>query len=344
MKLFLKIGIVSFCLYSATGYAQDCVIENLVFEGAGIRGIAYAGVIQVLEEQNKLKQIQNLGGTSAGAITALMVSLGYSSREIEDIISSTKFRKFNDGRFIFIGGLIRTSKKFGWYRGERFTSWIAKLIEEKTGNPEITFEELSDQGYKNLYITATSLNQQKLIILSKDTYPQMKVKHAVRISMSIPLYFKAVFVDSTGTIYKKPDNSKDLDIMVDGGITGNFPIFIFDSMEKDSANNNLRISNSYTVGIRIDSEPQIKNDKQSRELVPLEIKNFNDYVSALYKFIIENLNRNELTDKDWARTISISSEGISPRIRRLSNDEKEKLIRSGQRYTAAYLNASCKED
>jgi len=45
-------------------------------------------------------------------------------------------------------------KKYGWYRGEKFTTWIGALIEEKTGNPESTFKELHNKGYKDLYVTA----------------------------------------------------------------------------------------------------------------------------------------------------------------------------------------------
>lgn len=138
------------CLISLKGYSQQCEIKNLVFEGAGIRGIAYAGVIEELEKHDKLHQLSKVGGTSAGAITALMVSLGYSSKEIADIISSTQFRKFNDGRFMFIGGFSRMKNGFGWYRGERFTEWISEIIERKTGNSEITFQELSVKGYKDL--------------------------------------------------------------------------------------------------------------------------------------------------------------------------------------------------
>src|SRR3954466_6095855 len=81
--------------------------ENLVFEGAGIRGLAYSGVIKQLEDHNIMPQIKKVGGTSAGAITALMISLGYDSKEIYEIISTTKFQKFNDGQFIFIGGFSR---------------------------------------------------------------------------------------------------------------------------------------------------------------------------------------------------------------------------------------------
>ena len=63
--------------------------ENLVFEGAGIRGLAYCGVIRELENRNIPDEIKNVGGTSAGAITALMFSIGYNSGDMYDIISET---------------------------------------------------------------------------------------------------------------------------------------------------------------------------------------------------------------------------------------------------------------
>jgi NTE family protein len=49
--------------------------KNLVFEGAGIRGLAYAGVIQELESNGTLNNIEKVGGTSAGAIIATAVAL-----------------------------------------------------------------------------------------------------------------------------------------------------------------------------------------------------------------------------------------------------------------------------
>ena len=68
-------------------------VKNLVFEGAGIRGIAYSGAIKVLEEKNLLQNIERVGGTSAGAITALLLSLGYNADEITQLINSTSFKK-----------------------------------------------------------------------------------------------------------------------------------------------------------------------------------------------------------------------------------------------------------
>jgi tRNA U34 5-carboxymethylaminomethyl modifying GTPase MnmE/TrmE len=43
---------------------------------------------------------------------------------------------------------------------------IIDIIEAKTGNSEITFSELKAKGFKQLYATATCLNQQKMILMN----------------------------------------------------------------------------------------------------------------------------------------------------------------------------------
>lgn len=324
-------------LISSSLSAQETQIKNLVFEGAGIRGLAYAGVLKTLEEKEITNHIEKVGGTSAGAIISLLFSLGYTPDEMESIISNTKFQKFNDGRFFFIGGVFRMKKKFGWYRGEKFKDWLAELIEAKTGNPDITFEELYQAGYKDLYAAATCLNQQKLIILSRKNYPNMMVKDAIRISMSVPMYYQAVFVDKEGNTYSNQNEDNSLDVMVDGGLIGNFPIHIFDAIRYNQNQEEIRIPNYETLGIRIDSEKQIKEDRKKQQLAAHPIADFSDFVSAFYIMTIEKLNRNQLTEDDWNRTISVSSVGISPKVKKLSQEQKERLINSGKKYTQLYF-------
>lgn len=152
-------NIILLLLLSQSIVAQPA-IKNLVFEGAGVRGIAYAGALEVLETKDYVKEVEKVGGTSAGAITALMVSLGYNSTEIAQWIAQTKLHKFNDGKYLFVGGIYRLNKRFGWYRAKRFDKWLSKVISVKTGNPDITFKELHEQNYKDLYVTATFLNKQ----------------------------------------------------------------------------------------------------------------------------------------------------------------------------------------
>lgn len=299
-------------------------------EGAGVRGIAYAGALKELERRGLLINIDKVGGTSAGAIAALCVSIGYSSIEIEKIIYELRINRFNDGKFLFAGGISRLNRNFGWYRGDRFTNWLEKIIEARTQNPEITFLELHQRGFKDLFVTGTSLNRQKLIIFSYETYPEMKIKDAVRISMSIPLYFEAVRIDSVGHVLGKGSRAENnVDIMVDGGITANYPIFLFDSLTI-SDGMIKRIPNAQTLGFRIDTPEQIDFGPSQKALAPIQITTFRTYLNAFYAYAIENLNRKDVTGSDWQRTISISSGNVSPKVKRLSLATKNLLIRNGE--------------
>ncbi|PGP40612.1 patatin, partial [Bacillus thuringiensis] len=47
--------------------------RNLVFEGGGVKGVAFIGAIRALNDEEILPKIQRFGGTSAGAITALLL-------------------------------------------------------------------------------------------------------------------------------------------------------------------------------------------------------------------------------------------------------------------------------
>ena len=333
----LLIIFLALCSIKIHAQAPDHQIKNLVFEGAGIRGLAYAGVVRSLEEQEIIEDVENVGGTSAGAIIALLIALEYNSQELTSIISDTEFQQFNDGKYFFIGGISRTIKRYGWYQGEAFSDWIGALIADKTGDPDISFTEFYEQGYKDLYLTATCLNKQKLVVLSRKSYPDMKIRDAVRISMSIPIYYQAVFVDSLGTTYPEPVAGKELDVMVDGGIVGNFPIQIFDTYPNEGASDDLRIPNKQTLGIRIDTESQIIEDESKKDLAEYPIEDFQDYVAAFYTMVVENLNRQLLTDEDWERTVSVSSVGIGPKVKKLSPEQKERLINSGYESTNQYF-------
>lgn len=339
--MMIKISklLMLFLLAATALQAQEQKIENLVFEGAGIRGLAYAGALAEMEERQLLHHVKRVGGTSAGAITALMVSLGYNTTEITEIISHTNFKGFNDGRFFFPGGMSRVRKWFGWYRINTFEKWLEQIISTKTGNPDITFQQLKEQGFKDLYTTGTNLTEQKLVLFSHEHSPQMKVKDAVRISMSIPLYFEAVFMDSTGAIVRYPKDKTGLTVMVDGGLVANFPIKMFDSSRyTDASQPNHFAVNRGTIGFRIDREGQINNDSTMQQLAPMPTGNLKQYISAFYSIIIENLNRRHLTPQDWSRTVSISDAKISPRIRRLSQEEIDSLTCNGRDAVVRYLS------
>lgn len=321
MKYFLMV------MFFCSGIRLTAQIENLVFEGAGIRGIAYCGALMEMDKTGDLQGIKRVAGTSSGAITAGLISIGYSPQEIYNIIGSTNFAKFNDGGWIFIGGFSRLKNRFGYYKGHAFLHWLEELIERKTGNADITFEQLyalaqQDSHYKELVVTAMCLNKQEPFYFSSHTYPKMRIADAIRASMAIPYYFEPIIIDKEGKTYKKKEMKPEHDVCVDGGFVSNFPIYIFDQQPFNS---------DRTVGFRIDQDEQIANDSTTRELVDIPIEDIGDFSVAFYYVIKETMNRYMLTERDWERTVSISDASIGPKVKKLSQEEKELLINAGRK-------------
>ena len=61
---------------------------------------------------------------------------------------------------------------------------------------------------------------------------------------------------------------------------------------------------------------------------PYPIAAFKTYAGALYTVAFKNLNPTQ--PADWLRTISISTVGFGPKVRRISAAQKEQLMASGR--------------
>jgi predicted acylesterase/phospholipase RssA len=71
-------------------------VRYLALEGGGGKGFAYLGAIQVLEELDVIEKIKGFAGASAGAITAFLLSIGYTSKEIMAYLGTADFDSFFD--------------------------------------------------------------------------------------------------------------------------------------------------------------------------------------------------------------------------------------------------------
>ncbi|WP_106225170.1 patatin-like phospholipase family protein [Legionella pneumophila] len=72
--------------------------KNLVFRGGGSKGVAYVGALQSLSEQGVLENIENVAGSSAGAMTAAIVACGGSAELMEYFCSANSLADFVDNR------------------------------------------------------------------------------------------------------------------------------------------------------------------------------------------------------------------------------------------------------
>lgn len=313
--------------------------KNLVFEGGGVKGIAYGGALTELDRLGLLNGIKRVSGTSAGAITATLLALGYTTKEISDIVAATDFSKFEDNTFFVVRDIIRLINKYGWNRGDTFKKWMGELIEAKTGNPDFTLGELHElnkdhSGLKDLFIVCSNITKQRAEVLSYETTPDLSICQAVRMSMSIPIYFAAVTNDVG-------------DIIVDGGVTMNYPIQIFDYQRFiENPDNGMKVNytseddyvfNYETLGFRVDTE------KERNYLVPTwpgdpsMTKNLKRYVCALINFTMEMVNRKHLHNNDWSRTVFINSDNIKSTEFKLTRGKINNLLENGKQGVISYF-------
>ncbi len=345
MKKYLLFLVLS----PATLFSQPAYqYKNLALEGGGVRGLAYAGALEVLEQKNILQHIEKVAGSSAGAIAGLMISLGYNSVEIDSILQNLKIQQFNDGKDI-VGKIIRIKKEYGLFKGKKFEKWIGKLIEYKTGDSNTTFYDLHqkhllDNTFKDFYCTGTNISRQQLEIFSWETWPQMQIKTAVHISSCIPFYFKPVAIDSIGNeVYAKKPLPK-YDLYVDGGMLCNFPINMFDKCpEGHSPLTSKNVEYNYeTLGLKLEREKQVQEFEENKtEIAPYQIKNMKEYTSAVMNLMMEKLSRNSADlSNEKGRTIYISYGEISGRPRKISLEEKKILHDNGFAAATQFFNST----
>lgn len=156
---------------------------GLVLSGGGSKGIAQAGAIKFLEEQN-IKPTQ-IAGSSAGAIIAALYAYGKKPEEILEFFKSIYF--FHWKHFTF--------KKAGIVDSNSFKSYFNSIFNDDT---------IADLSIPT-YITATNLVSGKLKVFDADT----KITDAVLASSSFP-----------GMLSPYELNNR---LYSDGGILNHFP-------------------------------------------------------------------------------------------------------------------------
>ncbi|MEI7026161.1 patatin-like phospholipase family protein [Paenibacillus sp. y28] len=327
-----------------------CQFRNLIFEGGGVKGIAYVGALQELQRQHVLDGITRVGGTSAGAITAVLVALNYTLAEIEACMTSLDFSRLLDASSGYLRNTARLLRRFGWYKGDYFRSWIGGQIACKTGDPNMTFSELyalnTAVPFRELYLIGTNLSTGYSEVFSVETTPDMPIADAVRISMSIPFLFAA------------PSGSNG-DIYVDGGLLNNYPIKLFDQKKyvqhaahychkayydhhnagipADTNNGDMYIYNKETLGFRLDSAQEIAVFRDHALPKAHPIRSLFSFSKALMKTLLDSQEHSHLHSDDWDRTIYINTLGVKTTEFQLSEHKKKQLVQSGKNHTERYF-------
>jgi len=275
--------------------------QNLVFKGGGVRGIAYAGALQVLQDKGILQGIHRVAGTSAGAITAMLVALDYDAAGIKEIVSNLAFESFEDH-----WNPLRVFSHYGLYAGDKIQAWLETICAAHAG-PNATFAQLRTKGFRDLQVVATSLNTQKAFVFSADATPGVQVSKAVRASMSIPLFFQGAAIDDID------------DLFVDGGTVWNYPITLFEP--------------ATTLGLYL-------TDFTPAPCPKVKLDDIGGYVKSVFSTLLsaQDIDIDEDPAIE-ARTMRIDALGISATDFSLTDQQKESLYQSGVTCATKFLAA-----
>jgi NTE family protein len=309
---------------------------DAVFEGGGVKGIGLVGAVSEVEKAGY--EFENLAGTSAGAIVASLLAVGYSSTELKKELEQLNYNDFKDEGLLdklgFLGKSLSIGFEYGIYEGEFFENWLEGLL---TAKGKKTFGQIKTKYKEDKYkykfqAIAADITDRRLLILPGDLKlfginpDEFSISRAVRMSMSIPFFFEPV---------ELRDTSGRKHLIVDGGLLSTYPIWLLDDGTGDPP--------WPTFGFKL-MEP----DK--RELKEAKRNPINNPISFLKAIVGTMLDAHDSyhisTSKgDYDRTIGIPTvikvDGVDKEIGttdfNITQEESQALYANGVKVTKEFL-------
>lgn len=290
--------------------------RNLVFKGGGVKGIAYIGAIEAIEEMDILPGVLRTCGASSGAIMATHLALGGKAAQLGEAMTSRFLAGLLDGSGWPMRDLQRLIQDYGWFPGKRLAHWMKRHTEQLSGVPGLTFADLdrlharNPARFKQLTVIATNVTRQCPQVFDSFRTPHTPVWEALRASMSIPFLFAA-------------PKANDGDIYSDGGLIWNYPLNYYDDMKwlsrpgdtrlydmisHASDHTKRRIYNKETLGFMV--ETRRPDAAHEDERPGGGISGFSHYLKAMIGLMTDNATSAYLNLPDWQRTIFIEAHGV----------------------------------
>jgi NTE family protein len=285
-----------------------------VFSGGGIKGIAIIGAYEEIEKRGY--QFDRVAGASAGAIIAALIAAKYSSKEIYQILDELNLETLLDERKTIlpfaVTKWILLYWRLGLYKGNALEDWLAEILARKGLR---TFSDLPPQ---QLRVVASDLTNGRMIVLPDDLVQYgidprtFSIARAVRMSCSIPYFFEPC---------RLKDNS-ECNIIVDGGVLSNFPMWLFDG-------DNIKKVRP-VLGIQLNN--QLKDTPKNK------IDNAIQLFGALFETMKDAHDARYISKRDAKNIIFIPSNGFSITEFALSDKKKQELMNQGRENARGFFS------
>lgn len=287
-----------------------------VFSGGGIKGFALIGAYKEIEKRGFT--FKRLAGTSAGSIIASFIIAGYTSDEILELMDEIDLKTFLDKRKSLLSlpftEWISLYWNLGLYRGVKLEEWLISKLKAKG------ISNFADIPPGSLRVVASDLTNGRLIILPDDLVEyginpdSFSVARAIRMSCSLPYFFEPV----------KLTTSSGVNIVCDGGVLSNFPIWLFYQSEKP-----YKITRP-VLGIKLSSSEKDRTKKK--------ITNAIDMYGALFETMKEAHDGRHISSRHEKDIVFIPVDDIVTTEFELNEQKKLALIELGRSRTNKFLN------
>lgn len=287
---------------------------DAVFSGGGVKAFAFLGALEKLQEQNYI--LERVGGTSAGAILAALITANYSVEEIKRMLFSIDLNQFLDppwfaskySPFRFLSLYINK----GLYKGDQFEQWIAKKLQQKG---IVTFAQIKEGHLK---VVASDVTKGRLVVIPDDLQrlyninpSEFSIARAVRMSAGFPYFF----------IPKQLKNDEQKwSYIVDGGLLSNFPLWLFQ---------NARRTKRPVLGITLSETVE--------QQTPEQIHNGLDMLQAIFKTMLKAHDTRYISTNESKQVIFIPVKKVQTVDFNLSDKKKRKLTELGATKTEKFL-------
>lgn len=287
---------------------------DAVFSGGGVKAFAFLGALEKLTEQGYT--IERVGGTSAGAILAGLMTANYSIQEIKQMLFSVNFNEFLDAPlfakkyspFKFISLYFNK----GLYKGDKFESWISEKLRQRG---VVTFANIN-RGY--LKVVVSDVTKGRLVVIPDDLKRlyninpnEFRVATAIRMSAGFPYFF----------IPKQlKNNDSTWSYIVDGGLLSNFPLWLFQ---------HEKIRKRPVIGVTLSETVE--------QQAPQQIHNGLDMLQAMFKTMLKAHDTRYISTHHSQQIIFIPVKSIQTVDFNISDETKKQLISLGKEKTAEFL-------
>ncbi len=313
-----------------------------VFSGGGIKGLAFAGALAAAANAG-YGDWHELAGTSAGAVTAMALAVGYDANSLKESLDAYNFERIADyGNPIhLLGAATDLILHESIVRGDELTKWIRGLLEDSPlagVGADTTFGELTRlKGDGRLIVVGSDIAHSRMVEfpqdvalyadehgepIDPDAFPIYK---AVRISAGYPYFFPPL-----GGMWDR--STKKQGVFVDGGVTSAFPLFVFDKPQPSHPTWGFHLHSGFDVEEEEPSHHDIGGLTWPKEMLEAIL---DTSINALDKFEQRRFE---------SRVIPIPTGAVSTLNFNLSKGEKEYLYQSGFDAAEAFFATSPKPE